>query len=67
MSGSSEPRVFQVAYSSDTPQFWHHRACYKYNFHCIQARKIAETLRISGNSVNINIDCLARNDRLEDN
>ena len=41
---SLEPRVFQVAYSSDTPQFWHHRACYKYNFHCIQAGKIAQTL-----------------------
>ena len=28
MSCSSEPRVFQVAYSSDTPQFWYHHACY---------------------------------------
>ena len=69
MSCSSEPRVFQVAYTSDTPQFWHHYACYKYNFHCIQAGKIAQTLQrtISGNSVNINIDCLASNDRLEYN
>ena len=67
MSCSSEPRVFQVAYSSDNPQFWHHHACYQYNFHCIQAGKIAQTLyvTISGSSVNINIDCLASNDRLE--
>ena len=67
MSCSSEPRVFQVANSSDTPQFWHHHARYKYNFHFIQAGKIAQTLNISGNSVNINIDCLASNDRLEYN
>ena len=44
MSCSSEPRVFQVANSSDTPQFWHHHARYKYNFHFIQAGKIAQTL-----------------------
>ena len=44
MSCSAEPRVFQMAYSSDTPQFWHHHARYKYKFHCIQARKIAQTL-----------------------
>ena len=27
-----------MLYSSNTPHFWHHRyrACYKYNFHCIQ-------------------------------
>ena len=31
-------------YSSDTPQFWHHHACYKYNFYYIQAKKIVQTL-----------------------
>ena len=65
MSCSSEPKAFQVAYSRDTPQFWHHHACYNYNFHCIQVGKFAQTLTISGNPVNINIDCLASNDRLE--
>ena len=45
MSCSSEPRVFQVAYSGDTPQFWHHHACYKYNFHRIQEGKLAQTLK----------------------
>ena len=67
MSCSAEPRVFQMAYSSDTSQFWHHHARYKYKFHCIQARKIANTVTISGYSVNINIDCLTSNDRLEYN
>ena len=44
------PRVFQMLYpvsgiyTSDTRQFWHHYACYKYTFHCIQAGKIAQTL-----------------------
>ena len=31
-------------YSSDTPQFWDHHGCYKYNCHCIQGGKIAQTL-----------------------
>ena len=43
MSCSSELRVFQMLYPVaykvviPRPQFWHHHACYKYNFHCIQA------------------------------
>ena len=42
--------------------------CYKYNCHCIQGGKIAQnTVTIPANSVNINIDCLARSDRLEYN
>ena len=43
-------------YSSDSPQFWHHHACYKYNFRCIQVGKNrSNTVTIPGNSLNINI------------
>ena len=31
-------------YSSDTFQFWDQHRCFKYNCHCIQCEKIAQTL-----------------------
>ena len=50
--------MFQVAYSSDNPisGITVHVISIHCNFHCIQAEKIAQTVTISGNSVNINID-----------
>ena len=41
--------------------------CYNYNCHCMYSRwkNCSNTVTIPGNSVNINIDCLASNDRLE--
>ena len=43
-------------YSSDSPQFWHHHACYKYYFRCIQVGKNrSNTVTIPGNYLNINI------------
>ena len=44
-SAKSDQMLCHVSgYSSDTPQFCDHYGCYKYNCHCIQGGKIAQTL-----------------------
>ena len=57
--------MFRVAYISDTPQFWHyHVTSISFNAFKLDRKNRSNTATISGNSVNINIDCLASNDRL---
>ena len=41
---SASNAVPRGIYSNDIPQFWHHHARYKYNFHCIEDGKMVQTL-----------------------